>query len=138
MTSGLLSTWHVGITTNSQVYIDNNLSVLGIQSPINNVDGLLPNASPPSTATNLIRGTQDQLGQLLHGLSGEFDASFVTETSTFVGEAPGSLYSTGLIDTPVPIFTGNIKGQGGQAIPFKQSDIGSTIKDFVIYKKPSQ
>jgi hypothetical protein len=137
MTSGLLSTWHAGITTNSQVYIDNNLgSSLRIETPINNVDGLLPNAALPSTATNLISSLNQQ-AQILHGLSGEFDATFLnTDVSTFVGE--NAITFLGLIDTPVPVFTAAIKSQGGQAIPFKQSDIGSTIKDFVIYKKPSQ
>jgi hypothetical protein len=100
---------------------------------------LLPNATPLSNATNIIRGTPDQLGQLLHGLSGEFDATFTVDSvSSVIGESLISLFTIGLIDTPVPDFTTAIKSQGGHAIPFKQSDIGSTIKDFVIYKKPSQ
>jgi hypothetical protein len=142
MTSGLLSTWHVGITTDSQVYIDNGIANQGVAFPINNIDGKDPNADPPSTATNIINRNVDQAGQYIHGLSGDFDVSLNSgDVTTKIGADGGAMTTVnGLINiSPLPAHTGNIKiGIGGHAIPFKESEIASIIKDFIINKQVSQ
>jgi len=143
MTSGLLSTWHVGITTNSPFYTGNNLGIAqGIQVPIANVDGNNPNNTTVATSTNILAplAPTDSHNQLIFGFEAEFDASFKQDISTF--DADNDLGVINIIsgltiaNYPFAYSSDPTPEYGGQAIPILQNEI-PLIKDLVIKKQIS-
>lgn len=142
ITTGILSTWHVGITTDSTEYTANNLgSVQAILTPIANIDGLIANGADVASSTNILQTTLSNAAQLAFGLDGELDATFVGgQVSNKSSTDPNSSIATGVVVSNFPALasqgSGESQKQAGQAIPFKQSEIPQ-IFDLIIRKKDS-
>lgn len=141
ITSGLLSTWHVGITTNSPFYTGNNLSgALGVNFPIANVDGNNPNNISVETSTNILLPLASNVSrtQLIFGFEAEYDASFPQGIASFSNTDPVASIGVGLTSANYPAFynVDTTPFLGGQAIPILETEIAS-IKDFIIQKQIS-
>lgn len=137
MTTGLLSSWHVGLgATTSSTGINDTAN-------ISNVDGLDANGTTSGSATNVV---PDHGGfpviQVIYGFKTEHD---VDQNITRDGSDPNFSPSSGLTACVYPTYgrTTNLPYasaeavRGSQAIPFRIDEI-SLIRDFIFKKTESQ
>jgi hypothetical protein len=152
ITTGVLSTWHVGITHGSTLYTAAGLNNVGVTYNISNINGLgiLDNGAG-STAEIINPEYYDESNewwnfsgnQLMHGISSEYDCSSTIQAqghiNTTIAEGLGVpgvnvLQNRNYDLTSSEIATNTFKA-GSQGIPLKESDaILATLKDFAITK----
>jgi hypothetical protein len=135
MTTGLLSTWHVGLgATTSSIG-------MAASADISNVDGLNANGPTSGSSTN-VANLGIPVVQILYGFKTEFDIDPAIERN---GTDPNFSLGSGLTacvyenygrSSPLP-YASSVAIKGAQAVPFLQSEI-PLIRDFIFKKTESQ